>query len=570
MQHFLNGIEFKPQNARDFAIKLDFTKSETTLLEVSTDRVVFELEPTSQIAQHLSTLGHFEGIPYDIKIGTKLFNFFVDLQDNPISGTTFYEGTIKRRKGKDHFMEEADGTTWSVMRRDGAIADSDILETPCLIVKDDQALTIIVLGVTTYNLIKAAVEQVRATAEAIAFLIKLPIPDLAGIVPVIKVSEYVFYALKVIFELAYTIALFLAIKNMIDQIMEIVFPKLRYLKYMKLKTLLQRGCEYLEYGFQSSLLDQYFGLSVMPAPRETRDKKWWEYLQNTLTEGFNKGYPTDQDSISTVGAAFRFAEAYLNGETRVINEVVYFEDESYWQAQAALTIPNNFNLQEKNEDTDTIDMSTVFKRTSLVYQRDPMDTNTFDNIKGGAIEYQTEPINVVNPALVSIRGYNPGNIPFALATRKNDLTAVEKIVKTLAQIADTLVGSNLASKVQSRIGATVVSQQFFQVSKLMWIVGDRQPANYLDFIGAPALYNARHKQLEVSNNMYRIKPDMEIQFTEDNLEQMLENNFVPLETGEVVEVLTVDYIPERVKANVSYRYKSNDGFNTKTVLVYED
>lgn len=570
MQFFIDGVEFKPQNADSFAIKLDFTKSETTLLEVSTDRMRFELEAYNIIFNHLATIGPFEGIPLDLIVNSTTFNFFVDLEDNLIEGTTFYEGTVKYRNGKDKFNTDAQYVTFERLRSDGIITDSDISETPYVIVKDDQALTLIVLGITTYSLVKAAVEQIRQTADAIAYLVKLAIPDLAGIVPVIKISEFVYYALKVIFELAYTIALFLAIKNMINQIMEIVFPKLRHLKYMKVKRLLECGCQKLGYTFQSTLLDQYFGLSLLPAPHETRQKNIWEYIQNTLTTAFNKGYPTESDSTPTLLGLFKFLEAYLNAETRVINGVVYLEDESYWYGQAAITIANNFNLQAENEDTTIIDTSTAFKRTFLSYARDVMDSNTFDNIHGSAIEKQTDPINVINADLVSIKGLNDGNIPFSLATRKNDFTAVEKVVKTLAHICDALVGSNLESKVNNRIGAMVVSNQFFANSKLMWIVGDRQPANYLDYIGTPALYLARHKQLEVSNYMFRRKENKPVQLTESGFLQLMSNNYAPLETGETVEMLIVDYIPGHVEATASYRYKSNDGFNTKTVDVYAD
>lgn len=573
VKFFLNGTEFVPKDARDFAIKLDFTKSETTLLEVSTDRMRFELEAMDIVRNHLATLGPFEGIPLGIQIGGTMFDFYVDLsnQSSPaLDAQTFIEASIRKRKGKDDFMRNAENTTFELLKRNGIILDSDILQTPYVIVKDDQPLTLIVLGISTYTIIKATIEQLRQTADAVAFLIKLVIPDFAGIVPVIKISEVVYYGLKVIFELAYTIALFLAIKNLIEQIVELVFPKIRYLGYMKIKRLLERVCQDQGYSFQSTVLDQYFGLSLLPAPRETRQAKWWQIDQSSLVQGFNKGYPTESDPTPTGGSLIKLISDMLNLEGRLIGNTFYMEDETYWQNQASLVVANNFNLQAENEDQVEIDTSQVFKRSSIVYARDVMDINTFDNIKGGAVEHQTDPVNVVNPDIVSITGSDLLRIPYSLATRKDELNFVEKIVNKIAQACDALTGSNLTSKVQNRIGVMQVSQQFFQNGKIMWIVGDRQPANYLDFISAQRIYLDRHVSLQVKNNMHRLKSNMPLQFTSSNLLQLLTNNYVPLETGEVVEFLTVDYIPERTQATVTYRYKTNDGFNTQTILVYED
>src|SRR5687768_252458 len=122
MRFLLDGVEFRPKNSKDFSIKLDFTKSESTLLEVSTDRIRFELEAMDRILIHLNTIGPFEGIPLGIEIGNTLFDFYVDLSDkeNPpvISRDgTYIEASIKKRKGKDSFMMNAKYTTWQSLRK---------------------------------------------------------------------------------------------------------------------------------------------------------------------------------------------------------------------------------------------------------------------------------------------------------------------------------------------------------------------------------------------------------------------------------------------------------------------
>lgn len=574
----VKDLECLPENPEEFTVSINFVggedpQSNEPMLEISTNTLRFNTEVRDLVLTHRAIYGVMEGIPLTVVIGNTNFDFYIDLKDSLIIGQTFVECSIKKRKGKDTFMRKANATTFELLRVKGFLPDSDIFQTPYVIIKDDQGLALLFLSITTYNIVKALIEQIRSTADAASDLIKLAIPDLAGPVPVIKFSEIAKYAMKLVFEIAYTVALIIALKALIEEILEIIYPKQRYLKYMKYKQLIQAFCNFQGVTFQSSVLDYYYGLSFLPAPHETRNKNIWEYLQSSLTESFNKGYPTDQDGIKTAGEAIQFIEAVLNLKGRVINNTFYLERESFYQDQAILTIASNFNLQDKNEDQITLDLSKMFKRKAIVYARDSMETNTFDNIKGGAYEVQTDPVLVENPDLVEITGSDIIRMPCSLATRKKDLSVVEKSAQKVAQAIDSIAGSNFAAKIQNRIGIMVVSQQFFQNSKLMWIVGDRQPANYLDFIGAKPLYVNNHSMDEVKNSMFTVKSGMPIAFTGTMLENLLLNlsaNYVPLETGEIAELLTLEFKPWRYEAVVDYRLPSNDGVNTKTIEVYED
>lgn len=570
MEFYINDLRCEPKNAEEFTISLDWTDSAEVDLQVTTDRLVFVTEARDEILKHLATYGCFEGIPFGVKIGSQLFDFYLDLSDNLTLKDTTIECTVKKRKGKDKYIKESDSTTFELLKSQGWITNADIQQTPYVIIKDDQLLTLIVLGFTTYTLIKALIEQIRQTADAVSDLVALAIPDPAPPTVVIKVSAYVKYALKVLFELAYTIALLLAVKNMVEQIVELIFPKLRYLKYMKVKKLLQAGCAKFGYNFQSSVLDQYYGLAVLPIPRETRTKSWDEYFQSSIPDAFNKGYPTESDTTPTHGQLRQFVEAYLNVSTIVIGNTVYMEDDSYFANLANLTVANNFNLQSIRENSWTIDTSQANKRYSISFSQDPMDTNTYDRIQGKAIELNTEPVNSANPYLVSIPNADIRFLPFSLAARKGDLNWIEKQVKKVAKACDTLTGSNFESKVNNRKGVIRISQQFFGTTKLLWIVGDRQPENYLSIIGAPAVYNARHTGNQTKNKVYRRKSETGVQLTEENFTTALNNKFVNLENYGVIELEKLTYTPRQVTGTITYKVPSNDGFNTKTVQVYAD
>jgi hypothetical protein len=571
MEFHFQGLQFEPTNANEFTVEIDWTQENERVLEVATDRLVFVMEARDYILNHLANIGAFEGIPLGIKIGTQLFNFFVDLSDNLILNDTTIEATIKKRKGKDKYIDDSDSTTFALLKSQGFISDSDMINTPLIVVKDDQLITLIVLGLTSFTFLKATFEQIRKTADLAKDLVMGAIPDPvlpAGVV--IKVSFWVGYALKVLFELAYTIALFLALKNLVEQIVELIFPKLRYLKCMKVKKLMEAGCAKFGYSFQSTILDQYYGLAVLPIPRETRTKTFWDFLQSSIPEAFNLGYPTESDTIETHGKLRQAMESYLNVGSVVMNDTVFMEDETYWQNQANTIIASNLNLQSIRENSWTLDTSGVNKRYSLAFSQDPMDLNSYDRVVGKAIEVQTEPIQVVNADLVSIPNAERRSIPFALGARKGELNWIEKQVKKVAQACDALTGSNFVAKVDNRKGVLQISQQFFGTTKLLWIVGDRQPDGYLDIIGAPSVYNDRHITTQSTYQTFRKKAENATQFTETNFQQVLNNKYVLLESGETVELLTLSYTPRAVTANITYRIKSNDAFNTKTITVYED
>jgi hypothetical protein len=172
-------------------------------------------------------------------------------------------------------------------------------------------------------------------------------------------------------------------------------------------------------------------------------------------------------------------------------------------------------------------------------------------------EYSTEPLGVTNSDIVSIKGLNDVNIPFALGVRKNNLNWIENFAKTFFILVDSVTGifgggTSFASKIQNRVGVTQIGTQFFSVTKLLYSVGGRQPADYVDRLRASKIYADYHTVNEINQNGYKIFNDVPVRITDENFVNLLDNNFAEI-NGQLCEILTIDYVDEESKAIISYK-----------------
>ena len=219
-----------------------------------------------------------------------------------------------------------------------------------------------------------------------------------------------------------------------QQFFELIFPKIRYFKGSKIRDLIQKGCQYLGFTFSSTLLDNNSNLAIMPVPLIKEKKSIFDFLQNDLDFSFTKGYPTSQDTLSTLGELIKTVELWFNAKTRVYNGEVQIERRDYWALITQNTIVPSLSDQDRRQDQYELNTDEAWKRTYVHYQIDYSDFHTVDFFDPTDAEYSTEPLNVINSDLVSIRGLNDVNIPFALGVRKNQLNWLELFAKGFFEV----------------------------------------------------------------------------------------------------------------------------------------
>lgn len=550
MKHFLNNIPISPRNVLEIGLITDYTGN-PNMLQIDSDTVVLPREAKEIILNHIATQGVFEGIPYMIETesGIKL-EYYVDLTE----GTTYkdfeIEVKIKKRKGFDNFIENSQGLSFELMNKKGV--NFDFIDIPYVIIPDNQLELGVSLSIATYVMTKEAIQAtkdlVTATRDLIEALTGSPFPP---------IGEIISLSLALAGQLAYTLAVYTALIKLGRQMLELIFPKVRTYKGATIKNLIEKGCEYLGYTLDSTLLNEWDKLTIMPVPLIKDKKSIFNFIQNELNFSFTKGYPTAQDTVSTLGELITAVEIWFNARTKVYNGVVQIERRDYWQNITSNTTVPALNLQDSRQSQYVLNTDEAWKRSYVHYQVDYSDTHTLDFFDPTDAEFSTEPLNVINEDLVSIRGLNDINIPFALGVRKDRLSWVEAFAKTFFQLLDTVTGLfgaglNSTSLITNRLGVTQISQQYYSVTKVLYATNGKQSADYVDKIKAGNIYNEYHKINEININGYKIYSDVPMRLKSEEFVSLLDNNFAYID-GILCEILSIRYIDELSKAIISYK-----------------
>lgn len=554
MRHYLNGIEISPRNVLSIGLSTNFTGN-PELLEVNTDTVILPREGREIVLDHVATKGVFEGIPYQMVTSSGItLEYYVDLTENTVYRDYEVEVKIKRRGGKDNFFDNAEGLTFELMSAKGVIFN--FVDIPYLIIPDNQAELGLTLSISLYVMTKESIQATKDLVTAVSNLVEATTPN-ASIPPVPPLGEIISLSLQVAGQLAYTLAVYAAMIKLAQQMFELLFPKVRTNKGATIKELIKKGCEYLGYTLESNLLDEWEALTIMPVPLIKQKRGIVDFIQNDLNFSFTKGYPTAQDSTPTLGSLIEAVETMFFAKTKVNNGVVQIERDNYWQNITTNTLVPALNLQDSRQNEYQLNTAEAWKRTYIHYQVDYSDFHTMDFFDPTDAEYSTEPLGVTNSDIVTIKGLNDVNIPFALGVRKNNLNWIEKFAKTFFNFVDSVTGifgggTSFASKIQNRVGVTQIGTQFFSTTKLLYSVGGRQPADYVDRLRASKIYADYHTVNEINQNGYKIFNDVPVRITDENFVNLLDNNFADI-NGLLCEILTIDYVDEESKAIISYK-----------------
>jgi len=416
------------------------------------------------------------------------------------------------------------------------------------------------LSISLYVMTKESIQATKDLAEAVANLVEAVTPN-ASVPPVPPLGEIISLSLKILAQLAYTLAVYAAMIKLAQQMFELVFPKVRYNKGATVKELISKGCDYLGYTLESNLLDSLSSLAIMPVPLTKEKKGIVDFIQNDLDFSFTKGYPTAQDTTPTLGSLIDAVETTFNARTKVKDGVVQIEREDYWRNITNNTIRPALNVQDSRQNEYTLNTEEAWKRTYIHYQVDYSDFHTVDFFDPTDAEYSTEPLGVTNRDLVSIKGLNDVNIPFALGVRKNELNWIENLAKGFFRFFDSVTGffgsgTSYEAKIQNRVGVTQLGMQFYSVTKLLYSIGGKQPTDYVDRLKASKIYNDYHKVNEIQINGHKIFDNVPVRITDQDFVNLLDNNYAEI-NGQICEILTIDYVDEESKAIISYKEPFN-------------
>ena len=547
MRHFLNNIEIAPRNILEFGVLSTFT-GEPNILQVDADKVILPREAKAIIDQHIQSVGFFEGIPYRIEMGPNIsLEYYVDLTEDAVFRDYEIEVKIKRRNAYDNFFDQANGTSFELMAEKGQFFPVALVD--YLIIKDNQTEIALTLALATFTISKTLADAVLQFNESIQDLIEATTPPNAG--------EIITLTLGAIAQLVYIAFLIVALVNYVQQLVQTIYPPLLQMKGCKLKNLVEAGCQYLGYQLDSNLLNGLGNFVVVPVPLQGENSIF--FVQNGFGE--TKIYPTAQDTVPTLGILIDAIETTFNARTRVVNGVVQIERRDYWAGTTSNQIIPALNLQDDRQSEIRYNTDEAWKRTYIHYLTDYADIHTIDNFNISDAEYSTEKTNIINSDLVTIKGVNDVQIPFAMGMRKNRLTFVEKLVKafliTIDDVINTFGGNgNYSATVDERVGVMAISQAYYSQTKLVYSINKKIPSDWIEKQQASAIYDNYHQINEIQVNGYKVVNDAPVRLTANDFVTLLNNNFAQVD-GIVCEILSIKFNDEKSLANITYRIPFN-------------
>lgn len=505
----INGQNFNPfvnwEDAEVVASKDD----SGTQLNITVNNVEFVNAAAKFIRDYIdggitgTTKGFYEGPKFEMVVQDDLntltvFKGCLDfVEDYKEISPVRVRCALRRLQDKKTIQDRSRVITMLLLKEEGLITSNDYATIPYVVEKKFNAIEFIVLSITTFLMLKELAEAIRRLADDIAEIAAHAGGGLSG-----PVAAVVLAVIKAAINLAYSILLIIYIIDLVQDLIEYLISPVRDWKGLKFKTMLEKGSQYMGYNYNTSpaLFENLFYL-----PSKTEPAPLSQVIQNAITgQGTigiqDDGIPNSSDIGHTLDECFQLhadltrSKVNVNENTNTINQEPLVND-SFWDQDAQFTLPNTLNESKVFNGDD------LKGRKLIQFEKDDRDDWTVYDELGRIYEIVTHPVTVNDEKCVNIKGLEDIKMGVALGSRKDGLNEIENAVKKLAQIADSVVNffggnSNLAQKIQNRVGMLRVSQNATNVPKLLYLTEQngalKMPANYKDFLSAKTMWEDYH------------------------------------------------------------------------------
>jgi hypothetical protein len=587
IRHYRNGVLVNPRDFDKAKITMDWKgKKEAANITVSSITLVGE-EGKALRERILSGLsggvGFFEGEPYRIEIGPlntqTSFEGYLDFS----AGVNFVdqcevECTLKREQGSDWLNEVASGFSYRYLQNEGIIKNTDFVPVPYVINYIPDGAQLLILGLSTFMMTKELVEAIKGIAERIADITDAAVPVVGVAAPFLPVTAYdigniILAVLKLVAQVAYTVAIVVALVKLTEQIIEQLMPPKRYHLGMTVKSLFVKACQYLNLTLESTLLDDIEKGSNKWVLLPSKNHRGGEKPTGADSSWRETGVPSQQDPTDTFAGVIRTFKEMFNADFQLKDGKFIFERRDFFVKSTGYVIPDTFIDQEKLIDTNTFNTDELKSSYNINWSFDSQDLNTLDNQNGRVLQAVLSPKVTNNVKLKTLTGLQEIGIPITMGLRKDKLTIIEEVVKALVSVADSLTGQlgnpqSLSAQVTSRIGSLHSSSHFLSSPKMVVMAGSSLQLDQRNILSASELWNNYHyinsfKQINGKHNQYWVYAEQKIPFCFDAFVNLLNSNQVETINGEPAEIESLEWDIWNNFATINYRVNRlyDDNFN---------
>jgi hypothetical protein len=561
MKVFIDGLyRGDPRNYQDIKIKVNW--EDKSSIEADVDSLEFFLEANTYIRQRMldgmnGGVGLFEGIPITLESeGGVAFNGYLDLTDAELVGDEQVICKFTPEKGIDWLAEKAASFSYPYLESIGFITKADMVSVPYVRNYITNGTEIITVSISIFIIIKETAETVEALVKLVLFL------SMNSLSPVLLLNTII----ELVFLLIYLAIMVYAVIELTSQIVNNLYSPKRNHLGIKVRTLFQKSCEYLDLGYESSLLDSEWGDRVI-IPAKTK-------------KGGSRGETGVPDSV---GAITSFEDlivvfkAMYNADYRIENGVFKFEQVNSNTLDSTYVVPDSLNDQERLLDRYTPNGFEIKSNIILSYSYDTMDVNTLTETEGMVYQVITSPKQVVNKENVTLKGLDSVAIPFALATTKTKLSPIEQYLELLAKITDVLTSilgkkSKFSKKVQNRVGVMNLSDDIITVPKLVQMAGKNLAANQRVIMSAKRLWDNLHVtksfvDVDGQHNQWMIDKPRRVQMNPQEFASLLKSRYCTTANGMEARVDSLEWMDYNNTAEIVVRVRQKYTDNLKLEYV---
>ena len=516
-----------------------------------------------------TTNGIFEGLPLQIQEnGVNVFDGYLDfLNDFEIVNPTTVLSRIKKHDGNNNFLDRANGLTFGFLDDENLIdATNDYSNIPYIIEKEFNFVEFSFIAFSIYAISKDIEEQVRVVASQAALLSGL---ILSGV----PAAALVFPALQLSLNVAFAGALVIILINLIIELVRYIFSPIKYHKGIRLQRLVEIGCSYLGYSYNSTINDLP---EIYIIPTKTGIDK--DSQQNSIINGITinqpgVGYPSASDFGYTLGEVFELINKVFYAEFTIQNGVVeqHVTNSPFWLQQSTYVLPDI--LQE----SIVTNANELISDKLITFKTDVKDVNSFENFLGHTYEIRTRPISTSDNRNVLMNGFNRIDIPYDLPNRKNKLNnfenfafkllnKVEEIINVFYAINPLASAPNLTGFISLRIGCNILETDYLHVPKIMKLDSKlRLPANQRNNWSAKYLYDNYHNEdsfvLNNFGNQYYVYKGVKVPFGFEEFNQLTQNSYFYNQNGDLCKLKQISWNVSKDFALIDYsvqtKYTSN-------------
>lgn len=523
-----------PRNYQDIKIKVNW--EDKSSIEADVDTLEFVLDGNQYIRERMldgmsGGVGLFEGIPITLESeNSTKFEGYLDLTDAELVGDEQVICKFTPEKGVDWLAEKAAGFSYPYLESIGFITKADMVRVPYVKNYRTDGVEIVTISVSIFIIVKESIEYIVEIMKIVALLTGSSVsPGLLFTSILTLVANLIYIGIMVYATIELT-------KQLIDNLYS---PK-RYHLGIKVRTLFKKSCEYLGLGYESSLLDSEWGDRVILPPKSKKGGSKGE-----------TGVPDSVGAITSFEDLIIVFKAMYHADYRIENGVFKFEQVNFNKMDSTYVVPDSLTDQERLLDRYTPNGFEIKSNIVLGYSYDTMDVNTMEDTTGMVYQVITSPKQVVNQENVTLKGLDNVAIPFALASVKTKLTAIEERLELLAKITDVLTGlfgkkSKFSKQVQNRIGVMSVSDDIITVPKILQMAGGNLASSQRVVMAAKRLWENLHitksfVDVDGQHNQWLIDKPRRVQMNPQEFASLLTNRFCTTSNGEVARVDSLEW-----------------------------